>query len=53
MQLENAQITELAKPFVAMLDSIGEFYKDPQNIKRYREWHLKKYGRLPGEDGEI
>ena len=53
MQLENAQITELAKPFAAMADSIMELFNDPKINEQYHEWHLKKYGRLPEGAGEI
>ena len=49
MQLEERQLTELAKPFVAMVDSIREFYNDPVNKEKYREWYLKKYGLEPRE----
>lgn len=46
MKLTDNQITELAKN---LADSIREFYENPQNAKEYQEWHLKKYGYLPGE----
>lgn len=49
MQLDNRQITELAKPFVAMADSIKEFFNDSENKRKYREWHLQKYGCEPEE----
>lgn len=49
MLLNNEQVTELAKPFAKMLDSMREFYDDPENKQKYREWHLKKYGREPSE----
>lgn len=53
MQLDNAIVTELAKPFAKMANSLRDFYNDPQNLKQYREWHLKKYGCLPEGDDEI
>ena len=36
MQLDNRQITELAKPFVEMADSIKEFFNDSENKRKYR-----------------
>ena len=49
MLLDEKQIMELAKPFVGMVDSLVEFYNDPQNQKKYQEWYVKKYGCLPEE----
>lgn len=49
MQLENRQITELASPFAKMVNSLEEFYKNPENKKKYKEWYLKKYGCEPKE----
>ena len=49
MQLDNAQINELAKPFVTMVDTLVEFYNDPENKRKYREWYLQKYGCEPKE----
>lgn len=49
MQLENAQITELAKPFATMAKSIQEFYNDSENKRKYTEWYLNKYGCEPKE----
>lgn len=51
MQLENNQVTQLAKIFVNMVDKLAEFYSDPENKKKYQEWHLQKYGCLPKEVG--
>lgn len=45
--LDTRQVDELANFFVGMADSMREFYENPQNAERYREWHLKKYGCLP------
>ena len=53
MLLETAQITELAKPFVAMADSMKEFFENPQNKQAYNEWYLRKYGHLPEEQVTI
>ena len=49
MALEDKQVTELAKGCVSMVNSIREFFNDPQNRKKYNEWHLRKYGFLPEE----
>jgi hypothetical protein len=44
------QINELAKNIA---DSIRAFYDDPDNQKAYLEWHLKRYGCLPGEKEDV
>ena len=49
MQLENTQVIDLAKPFAKMVDSLKEFYNNPENKRKYREWYLKKYGCEPKE----
>lgn len=49
MTLDDKQVTELAGAFKHMVNSLGEFFSDPQNKKKYNEWHLKKYGFLPKE----
>lgn len=49
MQLNEKQIEELAGAFTKMVDSMREFFNDPQNKKQYQEWHLKKYGYMPEE----
>lgn len=49
MQLETAQVTELAKHFVGMADTIKEFYNNSENKRKYREWYLQKYGSEPNE----
>ncbi len=50
--LDTRQVDELANFFVGMADSMREFYENPQNAERYREWHLKKYGCLPEVQNE-
>ena len=47
--LDEFQINELADFPKSMVDSIIAFYQDPQNMKEYQDWHLKKYGYLPEE----
>lgn len=49
MPLDEKLVTELAKPFAKMVKSLEGFYSDPENKKKYQEWHLQKYGCLPGE----
>lgn len=44
------QITEMARPFVGMVEALTTFYADPQNEKAYREWYLKKYGHEPTDE---
>ena len=53
MQLEETQITELAKPFVGMLDAISSFYADPHNAEAYREWYKAKYGTSPESEVKV
>jgi hypothetical protein len=50
VELTQDQITELARPFVGMVGALREFYSDPQNEKKYREWYLKKYGHEPTDE---
>jgi hypothetical protein len=50
MELKEKQIEELAR---GMVDSLRDFFNDPHNQKQYQEWHLKKYGCLPGEQVAI
>ena len=45
--LNTTQVTELAKSFVGMVDTLREFFEDPQVKKDYEEWHIKKYGCMP------
>ena len=47
LNLTSLQVSELAKPFANMLDSIAKFYENPQVKKEFEEWHLKKFGRKP------
>jgi hypothetical protein len=28
-----------------------KFYSNPDNVKKFREWHLKTYGCLPEQGG--
>lgn len=50
MELTKSQISDLAKPFVGMVQAIKEFYQNPENEKAYREWHRKKYGVEPKDE---
>lgn len=51
IQLTPQQITDLARPFVGMLDVLKAFYADPSNAKAYREWHIEQYGCEPKVEG--
>ena len=53
MRLEQQQITELAKPFVTMLDSIIAFYENADNKKAYEEWYKSKYGSSPESEVKV
>lgn len=28
-----------------LLDKVFDFYSDPQNIKKFKRWYKKKYGK--------
>lgn len=47
LTLDTNQVNELANIFVGMADSIREFFEEPQNKQKYREWYFKKYGCEP------
>ena len=49
IELTSSQVTDLAKPFINMLDSIAKFYENPKVKKGFEEWHLKKFGCKPNE----
>lgn len=53
IELSSSQITNLAKPIVGMVQTIADFYKDPQNEKAYREWYIRKYGHEPKDEVRI
>ena len=53
VELTPAQITNLAKPLVEMVQTLREFYKNPKNEKAYREWYFQKYGHEPPKDDEV
>lgn len=42
VELSQTQIKNLAIPLV---DKVQEFYKDPENEKRFREWYEATYGK--------
>lgn len=50
IQLTPQQVTDLARPFVGMLDAIRAFYEDAENEKKYREWHMSRYGCYPRDE---
>lgn len=50
MLLSEWQVENLARFFVTKWDEIVKYYEDPENVKKYREWHFKRYGAYP--DGE-
>lgn len=49
-ELSQTQIETLARPLVGMVQTITDFYKNPQNEKRYREWYKQKYGHYPKDE---
>lgn len=53
IDLTYSQTTDLAAPFVSMIDTISKFYENPNNDKGFREWHLKKFGCEPGEKDKM
>lgn len=42
VELTPAQIKNLAIPLV---DKVQEFYNDPENEQRFREWYEATYGK--------
>ena len=53
MTLTHSQVTDLADPFVAMIDSLVEFFKDPENKSAYQKWYREKYGCEPEMEVEV
>lgn len=43
--LNNAQLETLGRFFLG--DRLKEFYSNPENEAKYREWYLQKYGKYP------
>ena len=39
----------LSKPLIPI---IIEFYKDPENRRKFEEWHYEKYGFYPEKKGQ-
>ena len=46
IKLSNAQVEDLARP---LAKTITEFYENPDNQRKFIEWHIKKYGCEPIE----
>ena len=44
MQLNQTQVSDLAKPFVDAVDTLIEFFNDPVNQEAYSKWYQEKYG---------
>ncbi len=53
VELSPSQIANLAKPLVGMVQTIADFYKNPQNEQAYREWYIKKYGHEPKDEVRV
>ena len=53
MLLDETRAIDLAKGVASMVDSIQEFFEEPNIKQKYQEWHLKKYGYLPDEQEAI
>lgn len=47
MDLTPSQTANLADHFVKTIDSVVEFFKDPDNQQAYLKWHREKYGCDP------
>ena len=50
-KLTEEQISSLARGIIEQLDSIKEYYKDPENERKYREWYKERYGCYPKDEG--
>ena len=46
------QVIDCARHLAQNVNTISAFFKDPENMKRYREWHIRKYGCEPQEVGQ-
>ena len=44
-----SQVNDCARHLAKNVETIANFFKDPENMKRYREWHIRKYGYEPQE----
>ena len=43
------QVNDCARHIAKNVKTITAFFEDPDNMKRYREWHVRKYGCEPKE----
>lgn len=42
--MNSVQITDLARPLVAMAQTIVDYYKDPAHEDAFRKWYRERYG---------
>lgn len=44
-KLSEQQVEALARPLATYLaKNIFDYYKNPENERKFQEWHFKKYG---------
>ena len=49
-KLTDSQVTHLAKHLADNIETIAKsILEDPERLKGYREWHLRKFGCEPAE----
>lgn len=41
----DTQVSDLARPIVAIAKSIADYYSDPAHEKAYQEWFKQKFGK--------
>lgn len=40
-----SQVTDLARPFIAMAEAIVAYYQDPEHEQAFQAWYLERYGK--------
>lgn len=43
--LNSSQIADLARPLVAMAQTIAAYYEDPTHEETFQKWYRERYGR--------
>lgn len=43
--MSEQQTIDLARPFVKKVQTIVDYYENPENERAFQEWYLQKYGK--------
>ena len=43
------QVTDLARPFVSMIDTVRSYYQDAEHEQAFQKWYLERYGEKAPE----